>query len=101
VAAKYSSELGIQGFYNTIIDHAQNMSVYPNAYNIMDTFLRGLPKEMHTKMLENGLTPKANTVDDFVSEGKALEATMKTMDHYNRHSTIPAQWTGIPNVQSW
>ena len=101
VAAKYSSELGIQGFYDTLIDHAQNMSVYPDAYNIMDMFLCGLPKEMHTKMLENGLTPEANMVDDFVSEGKALEAAMKTMDHYNCHSTIPAQQTGIPNVQSW
>ena len=47
--------------------------------NIMDTFLCGLPKEM----LKNGLTPEANTVEDFISEGKALEATMKTMDHYN------------------
>ena len=55
------------------------MSVYPDAYNIMDTFLHGLPKEM----LENRLTPEANTVEDFISEGKALEAAMKTMDHYN------------------
>ena len=51
--------------------------------NIMDTFLCGLPKEMRMKMLKNGLTPEANTVEDFISEGKALEATMKTMDHYN------------------
>jgi hypothetical protein len=96
-AAKYSSQLGIQGFYDTLIDHAQNMSVYPDAYNIMDTFLCGLPKEMRTKMLENGLTPEANTVDDFVSEGKALEAAMKTMEHYDRHST---RRSNTPNLQS-
>ena len=47
-AAKYSSRLGIQGFYDTLIDHTQNMLVYPDAYNIMDTFLCGLPKEILT-----------------------------------------------------
>ena len=76
----YSDKLGIQGYYDTLIIHAQNMSVYQNAYNIIDTFLHGLPKEMHTKMLENGLTPEANTVEDFISEGKALEATTHTME---------------------
>ena len=83
--AEYSSQLGIQGFYDTLIDHAQNMSVYPDAYDIMDTFLRGLPEEMRTKLLENGLTPEANTVEDFVSEGKALEAAMKTVDYYDQY----------------
>jgi hypothetical protein len=81
---KYSHQLGIQGFYDTLIDHAQNMSVYPDAYNIMDTFLRGLPKDMRTKMLENGLMPEANTIKDFVSEGKALESAKKTVNHYDR-----------------
>ena len=36
-STKYLPQLGIQGFYDTLIDHAQNMSVYLNAYNIMDT----------------------------------------------------------------
>ena len=31
-ATRYSDKLGIQGYYNTLIDHAQNMSVYPDAY---------------------------------------------------------------------
>lgn len=99
--AKYSGQLGIQGFYDMLINHAQNMSVYPNVYNIMDTLLCGLPKEMCTKMLENGLTPEANTVDNFVSEGKALEAAMKTMEHYNHHSTVPIHRIETPNLQSW
>ena len=53
------------------------MSVYPNAYNIMDTFLCGLPKAMQTKMLSEGLTPESNTIKDFIAEGKALEAAQK------------------------
>jgi hypothetical protein len=99
-STKYSPQLGIQGFYDTLIDHAQNMSVYPDPYNIMDTFLRGLPKDMRTKMLENGLTPEANTVEDFVSEGKALESAMKTMNHYDRPSLSAPRTTDMPKTQS-
>jgi hypothetical protein len=53
------------------------MSVYPDAYNIMDTFLIGIPSKMRIEMLRNGLTPEANTVKDFVAEAKALEAAAK------------------------
>jgi hypothetical protein len=84
--ARYTSQLGIQGFYDTLIDHAQNMSVYPDAYNIMDTFLKGIPSEMRVEMLRNGLTPEANTVEDFVAEAKALEAAAKTEKHYSRYT---------------
>ena len=33
-ATCYSDKLGIQGYYDTLIDHAQNMSVYPDAYTV-------------------------------------------------------------------
>jgi hypothetical protein len=55
---------------------------------------------MRTKMLENGLTPEVNTVEDFVSEGKALEAAMKTMEHYDRYSTQTTHRTGTTNTLS-
>jgi hypothetical protein len=87
--AKYSPQLGVQGFYDTLLSHTQNMSVYPDSYNIMDTFLRGLTKDMCSEMLKNGLTPEANTVEDFVTEGKAIEDAMKTLDHYNRQIAVP------------
>jgi hypothetical protein len=93
--ARYTSQLGIQGFYDTLIDHAQNMSVYPDAYNIMDTFLKGIPSEMHVEMLRNGLTPEANTVKDFVAEAKALESAGKTEKHYSRYMT---QTSAIPKL---
>ena len=65
------------------------MLVYPDADNLMDTFLQGLPKEMRSEMLKNGLTPEANTIEDFIAEGKAIEDTMKTMDHYNKQVNLP------------
>jgi hypothetical protein len=38
-AARYTESKGIQGFYDTLVDHAQNMAVYPDAYQIIKTFL--------------------------------------------------------------
>jgi hypothetical protein len=87
--ARYSTQLSVQGFYDALCDHAQNMSVYPNAYNLMDTFLCGLPKEMRSEMLKNRLMPEANTIKDFVAEGKAIEDATKTMDHYNKQVNLP------------
>ena len=79
----YTTHLGIQGHYDTLINHTQNMLVYPDVYNIMDTFLCGLPKAMWTKMLSKGLTPESNTIEDFIAKGKALKAAQKMVDHYN------------------
>ena len=61
------------------------MSVYPDLYNLMDMFLHGVLETMHTEMFKNGLTPEANTVDDFIAEGKAIEEATKTQDHYRQY----------------
>ena len=83
------SPTGHASVYDILCDHAQNMSVYPNTYNLMDSFLHGLPKEMWYETLKNRLMPKANTVEDFVAEGKAIEDTMKMMEHYNKQVNLP------------
>ena len=80
--AHYNPQYSVQGLYDTLKDHAQNMSVYPDLYNLMDTFLCGIPEMMHVEMFKNGLTPEANMVDDFVAEGKAIEEAAKTQEHY-------------------
>ena len=80
--ACYNPQYGMQEFYDTLMDHAQNMSVYPDSYNLMDTFRHGLPASMHAEMLKNGLTPEANTVEDFIAEGKAIEEATKMQEHY-------------------
>lgn len=81
--ACYSPQFGIKRFYNTLINHTKNMSIFPDNYNLMDMFLQGIPKEMRAKMYKNGSTPEANTIKDFMAEGKAIEEATKTMDHYN------------------
>jgi len=50
--ARYNPQYGVQGFYDTLMSHAQHMSVYPDSYNPMDTFLRGLPESMRAEMLK-------------------------------------------------
>jgi hypothetical protein len=82
-AAAYSDALGVQGFYNTLIDHAQNMAVYLDVYTLMDKFVEGIPTTMREKVFYNGLSPKVNTIDDFVADAKSIETSWKTVDHYN------------------
>jgi hypothetical protein len=44
--AHYSEDKGIQGFYDILEDHAQNMAMYPDAYQIVEMFLKGIPLYM-------------------------------------------------------
>ena len=91
--ACYNSQYRVQGFYDTLMDHAQNMLVYPNSYNIMDMFLCGLQESMHAKRLKNGLTPEANMVKDFMAEGNAIEEAAKTQEHYKWQVVVPVTQT--------
>jgi hypothetical protein len=55
-ATRYTKEMGIQGFYDTLIDHAQNMAVYPDTYQIVVTFLQKIPSYICTRMFQDGLS---------------------------------------------
>ena len=91
--ACYFEDKGIQGFYDALVDHAQNMAVYPDAYQIVETFLRGIPTYICECMIKNGLSPEVNTIDDFVAKAKKHEAAKKTLDYYNKmiQQSNPAQ----------
>ena len=79
----YSPTAGIQSFYDTLLDHAQNMSVYPDDYSILEQFLTGIPDWMATKMFEDfRFLPESNTLDDFVAMAKAIEQRGKTKTYY-------------------
>ena len=89
-AARYSEEKGIQGFYDILVDHAQNMAVYPDTYQIVETFLRGIPAYIRERMIKDGLSPEVYTIDDFVAEAKKHEAAKKTLDYYNKMIQHPS-----------
>ena len=79
----YSAANGIQSFYDTLLEHAQNMSVYPDDYSILELFLTGIPPWMASKMFKDfWLSPELNMLDDFVATAKAIEQQGKTKTYY-------------------
>ncbi|KAG6904843.1 hypothetical protein DXG01_006758 [Tephrocybe rancida] len=86
--AAYIAEDGVQGYYDSLLNHAQNMAVYPDEYTIHKKFLDGIPSNMLIALIHNGgLSPEVNTVEDFVSEAKAYETSLKMATHYLEHRT--------------
>jgi len=72
--AAYLPTVGVQSFYNSLLDHAQNMAIYPDDYSILEQFLTGIPQAMATKMFKNfGLSPEIHSLDDFIATAKAIE----------------------------
>ncbi|KAG6886995.1 hypothetical protein C0992_001279, partial [Termitomyces sp. T32_za158] len=58
--AVYDAWMGIQTFYNDLVDHAQNMAVYPDEFTIREMFLDGIPAEMCRALIrDNNLSPEA------------------------------------------
>jgi hypothetical protein len=86
--ACYSEDKGIQGFYDILEDHAQNMAMYPDTYQIVETFLKGIPLYIHEWMIKDGLSPEINTIDDFVAEAKQHKLAKKTLDYYNKMAVM-------------
>jgi hypothetical protein len=82
--ACYSEDKGIQEFYDILEDHTQNMAVYPDAYQIVEMFLKGIPLYIHKKMIKDGLSLEINTIDNFITEAKRHESAKKMLDYYNK-----------------
>ena len=93
--ACYSEDKGIQGFYDTLVDHPQNMGVYLDTYQIIKNFLCGIPAYIHEHMIKDGLSPEVNTINDFLAKAKKHEAAKKMLDYYNKmiQQSNPAQKT--------
>jgi hypothetical protein len=43
------------------------MAVYPNNYLVVEMFLKGIPESICESIITDGLSPKVNTIDDFVA----------------------------------
>ncbi|KAG6896336.1 hypothetical protein C0992_008924 [Termitomyces sp. T32_za158] len=86
IATSYTDKLGVQGFYDTLIDHAQNMSIYPDNWVMIDTFLRGIPDVMRESLICNdGLSPEVNTVEEFVAHALHYKQAHKIAKHFEMH----------------
>ncbi|KAG6881915.1 hypothetical protein C0995_016698, partial [Termitomyces sp. Mi166 len=90
--AMYDAQMGIQTFYEELIGHAQNMAMYPNEFTIWETFLDGIPAEIHHALIRNNnLLPEVNTVTEFLAYAIRYEQSAHTATHYDQHSSCCAQ----------
>ena len=64
-------------------DYNWRMAIYPDDYQIIETFLKGLPSFMRELMFKDGLPHEINTIDDFVAQAIKHETVKKTLDYYN------------------
>ncbi|KAG6823015.1 hypothetical protein H0H92_011715, partial [Tricholoma furcatifolium] len=72
--ASFTTKEGVQGYYDTLLEHAQNMVMYPEEITLREKFIEGLPADMLIALIrDGGLSPEVNTLEDFVSEAKAYE----------------------------
>jgi len=90
LSASYNPATSIQGYYDILMDHAQNMVIYPDDYQIMERFLDGIPDDIWEKVFDCGLSPEVNTIDDLVACAKAIEITKKTAAHYRKRMPMAA-----------
>ena len=95
----YNATMDIQGYYDILMDHTQNMVILPNEYQVMERFLQGIPEDIRDKIFECGLSPKVNTIDDLVACAKAIEISKKTAARYQKkvsfemhvHTKVPSR----------
>ena len=90
LSMSYNTATGIQGYYDILMDHAQNMVIYSDDYQIMEHFLNGIPDNIWEKVFDCGLSPEGNTIDDLVACAKAIKITKKTVVHYCKRTPMTA-----------
>ncbi|KAG6886859.1 hypothetical protein C0995_003887, partial [Termitomyces sp. Mi166 len=92
---------GVQGFYDTLLDFAQNMAVFSDKFTIREQFLEGIPSDMLVVLIrDGGLAPEVNIVEEFMSEAQAYENSIKTTAHYLKHRTAKAASRPMGAVQA-
>ncbi|XP_006459414.1 hypothetical protein AGABI2DRAFT_116393 [Agaricus bisporus var. bisporus H97] len=95
---RYNSRTGIQGFYDAIMDKAQCMTVHPDDYSLIETFLEGLPEDMRKELfLNQGLMPEMSKLEDFLSFAMAYESRTKVYSYYSRN--LPSKFSGDTNYR--
>ncbi|KAG6880946.1 hypothetical protein C0995_003646, partial [Termitomyces sp. Mi166 len=68
------------------------MAVYLDEFTIQETFLDGIPAEMHHALIRNdNLSPEVNTVTEFLAYVIRYEQSAHTATHYNQRSSRRAQ----------
>jgi hypothetical protein len=86
---KYTPTLGVQGFYDALLEHAQDMAVYPDSYTILEEFMAGLPQTTLSRCFrEHRLTVEANSLDEWVGAAKEIEQCDRAEGYYKTRSKV-------------
>ncbi|KAG6884611.1 hypothetical protein C0993_009597 [Termitomyces sp. T159_Od127] len=86
--AVHDAQTGVQTFYDKLVGHAQNMAIYPDEFTIQETFLNGIPAEMHHALICNdNLSPEVNIVTEFLAYAIRYEQSAWTATDYDQHSS--------------
>ncbi|KAG6863672.1 hypothetical protein C0993_010670 [Termitomyces sp. T159_Od127] len=68
------------------------MAIYPDEFNIQETFLDGIPAEMcHALIHDDNLPPEVNTVTELLAYAIRYEQLAQTATHYDQRSSWHAQ----------
>ncbi|KAG6887880.1 hypothetical protein C0995_012002 [Termitomyces sp. Mi166 len=85
--AMYIVSEGVQGFYDILLDHAQDMAIYLDEFTIQECFLEGIPFHMLVVLIcDGGLASEVNIIEEFMAKAKAYKNSIKTAAHYLEHS---------------
>ena len=68
----HNTTTGKQGYYDILMDHAQNMVIFQDDYQVMDRFLSGILDDIWDEVFKYGLSPEVNSIDDLMACGKAI-----------------------------
>jgi len=83
-SVKYTHELGIQGYFDLLVEHGMNMVVFPDQQTILDEFLKGIPQETRSRCFrEFGMNPQCHDVGDFVAAAVRIERGNQAESYYN------------------
>jgi len=69
---QYIPRDGIQTMYDSMLEHAREMAVFPDNYTMLSIFLDKIPQYMISELLNLwGLLPEVNNLSEFVGTSKA------------------------------
>ncbi|KAG6857797.1 hypothetical protein C0995_005263, partial [Termitomyces sp. Mi166 len=68
------------------------MAMYLDEFTIQETFLDGIPAEMHRALIrDNNLSPEVNTVTEFLAYAIRYKQSAHTAMHYDQRSSCRTQ----------
>jgi len=79
---------GIQTLYDSMLEHAGGMAVFPDDYTMLSIFLDKIPQYMMSELLNlRGLSPEVNNLSEFVANAIDIEQRKKNEDYYIERRT--------------